>query len=263
MKRVAWIAVLAGLAMIGVAIGVWLTGALATTVPPGSPVLEFSNRTEGITLETQFPLSPETAPVYRVIGKVAFYIGGQRIMETRASIPTEEEAPALAEKALEQYGGLPGNAVITKVEQVTIKKYNTGTGTVEEEYPQYTLIVYDQQVEGCPVVGPGAGISIALGKDGELLQVDKVWRSLEYDREIPIISAEEAYEKLKRHDLVEIPQCCIDDLTVSDIRLGYYAEDRDHDQEFFYPVWIFYGTIYHEIDPTLHPFIVDAGRDNR
>jgi hypothetical protein len=244
------------LVIAGVAIGALVMQPAPDDLSPASVP---GNQAEGMTtLTTPFPKSPETAPIYNVTKKVEFTVGGPKLMETKTSIPSEDDAPALAEKALEKYGGLPGDAVLKKVERITLKKYNTATGTVEAEYPQRTEVIYTQQLAGHPVVGPGAEIIVALGENGELLQVNKVWRSLEYDREIPIISAEEAFEKLKRLELMEIPQCCINGLVVSDIQLGYYAEDRDHDQEYLYPIWIFYGTPHPEIDQSRTPFIVDA-----
>ncbi len=116
-------------------------------------------------------------------------------------------------------------------------------------------------MEGLLVAGPGAEITVCFGENGEVLQFDKVWRTLQYDRDIPIISAEEAFDKLKARDLVEIPQSSLNGLVVSGIRLGYYAEDRYHDQEYYNPVWIFYGTNHPEIDRTIYPYIVDARED--
>jgi len=258
MKSITWIAIFTVLALTGAGMGLLLTGGLSQEDIPVPPDPLPGDQPKGITLITSFPPSPETAAVYSVIGHTVFSFGGPEIMDIRENIPTEEEAPGLAEQALGQYGGLPGDAVLAGVEQVTVKQYNLATGAVEAEFPRYTAVTWRQQVADHPVVGPGAGITVGLGEDGEVLQVEKVWRLLEYDHEIPIISAVEAFEKLERRELVRLPQCSLDGLHISDIQLGYYAEDRDHDQEFFLPVWIFYGTIHPEIDQTLYPFIVDA-----
>lgn len=260
MNKLTWIAAFTVLALAGAVMGLVLTGASSQENIPVPPDMFPGDQPKGMVLAASFPSSPETVAVYRVIGHTALSVGGPEIMDIRENIPTEEEAPCLAEQALVQYGGLPGDAVLARVERVTVKQYNLLTGAVEEEFPRYTAVIWRQQVAGHPVVGPGAGITVALGEDGEALQIEKVWRSLAYDHEIAIISAEEAYEKLERRELVELPQCSLDGLHVLDIHLGYYAEDRDHDQEFFLPVWVFYGTLHPEIDQTLYPFIVDAGK---
>lgn len=250
-----WIVFFACLVIAGTAIGVLLTRPVQDDVS-FKPVSV--NMTEGITLDTPFPKSPETIPIYKVTNITVFFIGSPKLMEIKTNIPSEDEALSIAEKALEQYGGLPADAVLRKTERVAMKEYNTATGVTGQEYPQWTQVIYTRQVAGLPVVGPGAEITVCLGENGELLQFDKVWRTLQYDRDIPIISAEEAFDKLKRRDLVEIPQSSLNGLIVSGIKLGYYAEDRDHDQEYYNPVWIFYGTTHPEIDRTLYPFIVDA-----
>jgi hypothetical protein len=217
---------------------------------------------EGIVLDTHFPLSLETVPIYMVTNITVFFTGSPKLMVIKTAIPSEEEAISLAEKVLEQYGGLPFDAILRKAERVTMKEYNTATGVTGQEYPQWTQVIYTRQVAGLPVAGPGAEITVCLGENGEVLQFDKVWRTLQYVRDIPIISAEEAFDKLKRRELVEIPQSSMNGLIVSDIRLGYYAEDRDHDQENYNPVWIFYGTTHPEIDRNLYPYIVDARKDS-
>ncbi|MEN6609492.1 MAG: hypothetical protein ABFC24_01495 [Methanoregulaceae archaeon] len=258
MKTVTWIAVLVILAYACVTVGVIMTQPSPGAETPGTPATVSGTPTGGPVLATQFPPSPVTAPVYAVTEKIAFSIRWPELMEVKGTIPSEDEAPLLAKQALLQYGGLPNDAVLRRIDRITLKKYNTATGRIEAEYPRYTEVVYGQQVAGHPVVGPGAGIHVGLGESGKLLEIDKVWRSLAYSHETPIISAEEAFAKLKKGELAERPQCCIDQLNVSSVRLGYYAEDRDHDQEYLYPVWIFYGTIHPEIDPTPSPFIVNA-----
>lgn len=255
MKANTAIVFVACLIIAGMAIGVVVTR-LAPDDVSLAPVP--GNLTKGIVLDTHFPESPETIPIYKVTNNTVFFIGSPRLMEIKTNIPSEDEALFLAEKVLDQYGGLPADAVLRKVERVTMKEYNSATGMTGQEYPQWTQVIYTRQVAGLPVVGPGAEITVGLGENGEVLQFDKVWRTLQYDRDIPIISAEEAFDKLKKRELVEIPQSSLNGLIVSDIRLGYYAEDRDHDQEYYNPVWIFYGTTHPEIDRTLYPYIVDA-----
>jgi hypothetical protein len=242
-----------------IAVGVQLTRPAPDTYSQ-SPVPV--NTTNVMTITVPFPYSPQTAPVYKVTKKTTFHVGGEQPVDKVISTPTEEEAPALAEKALAMYGGLPYDAVLRNAERVTVKQYNTSAGTIEAEYPQRTEVIFGQQVAGHPVVGPGARIRVGLGENGELLELDEIWRSLEYDKEVPVISAGEAFEKLKRYELIGVPQCCISGLVVSSVDLGYYAEDPDHNQEYVYPVWVFYATTHPEIDPSGTPFVVDARKED-
>jgi len=236
MKKI-WLFVF--LAVVGVTMGSLIVG--TSTMDRGSSFI-LQAASGGITLDTAFPVSPSTAPVYTVLSTDSFFEGTPRLMDVKPSIPSESEAPTLAKNAMEKYGGLPDDAVLHKVEAVYMNKFNLTSHVIEEQYPQWTLVIYEQQIHGSPVIGPGAEIWIALGENGDLLQVEKVWRTVEYETEVPVISAEEAYEKLKQGELLEKYQSSLAGITISDIRLGYYAEDRARDQKHFTPVWIFTGT---------------------
>ncbi len=229
------------------AIMVPLMNTPANSIPQGSAT--------GFILETKLPESPATAPVYNVVRKESIFEGSQKVMEVKSSIPSEKEAVIFAEKILVDYGGLPKDAVLSLVKQVYLEKYNLKTETVEEQYPQFTQVIYSQQINGSPVAGPGAEINIELGENGELLQIEKAWRHVEYGGEVPIISAAEAYEKLQRHELLEIPQSSLSGITISDVKLGYYAEDGEHDQKVYSPIWIFYSD---QSGGQPFPYMVDA-----
>ena len=234
------------------------SGQYSSGVTPGKSTI--NNTTPLITdfiLEKELPKSLATAPYYNVVKKESIFEGSPKIMEVKTSIPSENEAPLIAEKILEKYGGLPKDAVLSKVERVSMEKYNVKTESVEERYPQFIQVIYEQQINGAPVVGPGAEINICLGENGELLQIEKVWRHVEYAEEIPIISAAEAYKKLQNGDLLEITQSSMTGLKIFDVKLGYYAEDREHDQKVYSPVWIFYG---YKQGGQSFPYMVDARR---
>jgi hypothetical protein len=222
----------------------------ANSLPQGSAT--------GFILETTPPDSPATAPVYNVVRKESVFEGSEKVMEVKPSIPSEKEAVIFAEKILADYGGLPEDAVLSQVKRVYLGGYNLNSGAVEEQYPQFTQVIYTQQINGSPVAGPGAEINIELGENGELLHIEKAWRDLEYDREVPIISAEEGFEKLKKGDLLEIPQSSLGGLIISEIRLGYYAEHREKDQKEYTPVWIFYGTYSQSSNTRPYPYPVNA-----
>jgi len=231
------------------AIMVPLMNAPVNSAPQGSAT--------GFILETELPESPATAPVYKVVRKESIFEGSQKVMEVKSSIPSEKEAVIFAEKILENYGGLPKDAVLSQVKQVYLGGYNLNSETVEEQYPQFTQVIYSQQINGSPVAGPGAEINIELGENGELLHIEKAWRHVEYGGEVPIISAAEAYEKLQKHELLEIPQSSFAGVKISDVTLGYYAEDREHDQKIYSPIWIFSG---HKQGGQPFPYMVDALR---
>ncbi|MFA5332246.1 MAG: hypothetical protein WC342_07695 [Methanoregula sp.] len=235
---------------------------LLTNGTEGTADIPVYNR--GITFDVPLPPSPETVPHYRVISVQEYSSGTGTALTIKDKIPSVSEAPELAQKALGPYGGLPTDAVLEKTGQVTMKKYNLSTSVVEEEYPQYTQVTYRQYVHGSPVIN--SEISVALGRNGELLDYKKNWYVLEQEGYDPVISAEDAQEKLKKQDLLFRPQCCVSNDSITRVQAGYYvtthdpyAPDREALPDTCTPVWIFYaikpGT---GTDP--FPLIVNATR---
>jgi hypothetical protein len=246
-----------------VLIGVSLIGSVNPPPPAGaSPVPLEYNRS--ITLDVPLPAFPATVPEYRIVSVQKFSTGTGTALRVKDRIPSVSEAPGLAEQALEKYGGLPADAVIERTEQVFLKKYNLETETVEEQYPQYTRVSYRQYVNGSPVMS--SGISVSLGENGEPLDISKEWCSLEYAGEVPVISAEEGFEKLRAGDLLIPLQCCLDRYRIVRVQFGYNAETHLPDASMqapapnrFTPVWIFYG-IKQGTDTGPFPLMVNATR---
>lgn len=227
---------------------------------PGS--LEYNR---SITLDVSLPASPATVPFYRVVSVQKFSTGTGKALAVKDHIPSIAEAPGLAEKALGVYGGLPADAVLEKTEQVFMKKFDLKTGTVEEQYPQYTRVAYRQYINSSPVMG--SGIEVSLGTDGEVLDISRDWSILEYAGEIPIISAEEAFEKLQARELLKPIQSSLNGYHITRVQSGYYVEIDLPDSPMqtiapnqCTPVWIFYGIKPEIIDDEPFPLLVNATR---
>jgi len=229
--------------------------------PPAGPIPGSPAYNRSITLDVTLPASPATVPQYRVVSAQKFSVGTGTALTVKNHIPSREEAPGLAENALKTYGGLPADAVLEMTEQVFMKKYNLQTGTVEEQYPQYTQVIYRQYVNGSPVIN--SEISVSLGENGELLDISRDWSTLEPAGEVPVISANEAFEKLQARDLFIPIQGTLDGCHITRIESGYYVETHLPDASALpvppdtcTPVWIFYmGT-----DSNPFPLLINATR---
>lgn len=240
----------------------------APLVPPmdAGPYPDLTAYDRTITLDVPLPVSPVTVPLYRIVSVDQYSSGTGTALMVKKEIPSVEEAPGLAEKALVAYGGLPADAVLERTEQVFMRKYNLMTETVEEQYPQYTQVMYRQYVNGSPVMN--SGLSVLLGEGGELLDISKDWSTLAPAGELPVISAEEAMEKLRARDLLRPVQCSLDGYHITRVQSGYYAgafetpvphapgpETPDN----VIPVWIFYG-VKPGTDVNPFPLLVNATR---
>jgi hypothetical protein len=204
-----------GFALAGIA---GSAGPRALAPAPDPALLAAAN--QGIVLDAQLPVSPTTVPHYRVVSLDRYTGGTGTALSGKNSIPSVGEAPGLAEKALAAYGGLPADAILDTAEQNFLYQYNLATATSETMSPQYTLVTYRQYVNGTRVMN--ADLAVELGEGGELVGISGLWATLEPAGETPVISAEEALQKLRGGDLLLQPQCSIGGSHIVNVEQGYY-----------------------------------------
>lgn len=198
-----------------------------------------------VSINAILPESPSNITLYRVVpskNDMAFY-SVNNLVDFRPNVTTEVEAPQVAEVALLPYGGLPQGAKLTFVKTENIEEFDTSTDQVTARYPVTTNVQYRRYIDNKPVVGEGGSIYIDLGNYGELIYLNKVWRTVTPAGNVSIIPVSEAIEKMKRGELLGHQPKCACQLNVNKIGLGYYEKGRDEPQEYLEPVWIFSGTL--------------------
>ncbi len=182
------------------------------------------------TIDARVPETPRYIPLYKGTMsdddlKSQLKYLSKNLSIQKKYIPCKEDAPVLAERALEPYGGLPHDAVLSVV------MYES----------QSTRVVYKRQINGLPVTGEGDvdGIGVLLGENGELLELRKQWRTLEKTGEVvPVITPDKAVEKLVHFEWLRICQSS-KPVYMNDVRLGYYEEPWKIREIILEPVWIF------------------------
>lgn len=166
----------------------------------------------------------------------------QDFMTIRYNVPLGAEAIQDAELILAQYGGIPQDAIVSGAETVYWKKYILGDNNPVESYPVYTKVTYSRRINDKPVVGGGGTIEIYLGSNGELLRLYKIWHKISSSEPIKIISANEAYERLKQGNTLNgIPVIGRDSICFNSIDLGYFEKGPNGTLGRIDPVWIFSG----------------------
>jgi hypothetical protein len=228
--------------ILGIAvIGLHLTP-LSMYVDPsaGHSISTMQGGFDALILDTEFPKSPVSIPIYTVTSIDHVEDGIEaKAFSIKKSVPSAAEAPALAEKGLEKYGSLPNDAQLDLVIPNYQYKYNLTTNTVEEKYPVGIQVMYKQMLNGLPVMGPR--INIHLGENGEIIDIMKNWPTYEYVKDVNLIPSEKAYEKLMNNEAIQKPQVAISEGTkITDIKLGY--EVTGEKGSILKPVWIFYAT---------------------
>jgi hypothetical protein len=216
------------------------------TIPAQNLSIPIQSSVGFFSIEAQVPETPRDVPLYKGILsdddlERHFKYRAPNRYTIKNSTPSKSEAPAIAEKALAAYGGLPPDAVLSSVfisESVTEKS----SGEKTERHPIMTQVFYNREINGMPVIGERDGISVALGENGELLVVMKRWRALEKTGEMAqVIAPDKAVERLKRGETYTILQSS-KTAYIDYVRLGYYEKPGKIREIVLEPVWIFKST---------------------
>jgi len=208
-------------------------------IPQSSIILSPIGEVE---LKTSLPMSPAEMPIYRVVGDES--IEGVKTNppeygKVRYNLPSEKDAVKFALAALKKYGGVPDDARLSRVETEYVEIINTSTGKIVDRKPTLVRVSFKRYLNGMPVIGPGGEITVFIGDNGEVIDLIKIWRKLEYAGDVKIISAEKAYEKLKKGEVMRKPMGMLK-LRIVHVEPGYYAGGFGDKQEYYTPVWVFH-----------------------
>lgn len=196
-----------------------------------------------ITLNCAPPVTPNNITLYRVDPQAndTVYFSVLNLEDIRPNTTSESDASKVVPKSLQKYGGLPYDARMVYTKTEYLEEFNTNSGKFEPKYPISTNVQYARKIDGIPVTGDGSFIKIELGNDGELLYLNKVWRTVEPAGTEKIIPVSKAIEKLGRGEVLD-PLKCICDINVDRIYIAYWEKGAGVPQEYLDPVWVFFGT---------------------
>jgi hypothetical protein len=111
-----------------------------------------------------------------------------------------------------------------------------------KEHPIAVHVNYRYELDGLPVLGPGAKIQVTFVDDKEPAEMYRFWRTPKADGEIELLPPRAAFDLLRRDpDFAELG----DDARVEyrNPRLGYYALPPRESQGALIPVYAFDGTL--------------------
>lgn len=220
-----------------------------TDIPagPGIELTHFSRTTSLVTINaTVSDYSCTSLPVYYgVLGEngsinLRFESSG----DIRWNVTSEEDAPDVARKIMESYGGLPPDAESDGASIHYSREYNLSRNDYISKKPMFTSISYSQKrVNRYWVVGDSNRLILDLGDNGEPLWISKIWRNYTHSGYVPIIPLDTAIEKLDNLELVHSqwhPEA--GDITIHNITVGYYTQKLSNNNTILEPVWMFYGS---------------------
>ncbi len=217
-----------------------ISGALKTNLVP---LQSFQTPHGNVNIWAPLPDTPQNVTKYRVVPglNATEYFSVANLEQERANVTSVEDVPKVMPKALENYGGLPEDAVLVFAETGYLEQRNVDTGQTVAKYPISTDVQYGRKINGIPVTGEGSFIKVILGNDGELLYLNKVWRSVEPAGTEKIIPVSQAIDKLCRGEILN-PKKCFCDINVDRIYIAYWEKGAGVQQEYLDPVWVFSGT---------------------
>ncbi len=150
-----------------------------------TPHVSYSTPYGIITVPATLPETPDNLTLYKVTHQPydMAYFSVNNNEQTRSNVTSEADAPSVAQKILEQYGGLPNDAKMSLDQTQYLEEHRSSIiplfpPEVVAKLPLYTDLRYARIINGHPIDGNGGFIYIELGTNGELLSLDKVWRTV-------------------------------------------------------------------------------------
>ncbi len=215
-----------------------------------TPHISYSTPYGVITVPAVLPDTPDNLTLYKVTPQPndMVFFSVKHIEQYRPNTTSDADAPSVVQSSLEQYGGLPNDAVIVYDKTEYLEGHRDSiipffSPEVVSKDPILTNVQYSRVINGHQVSGDGGFINVDLGNNGELLYLDKVWRTVTPAGTVPIISASQAIEKMQRGEILGMRPKCGCELTVTKIIPTYYEKGRNVSQEYLDPVWVFAGTL--------------------
>jgi hypothetical protein len=196
-----------------------------------------------VVIRTAIPDMPREMPLYHgYLGpnnSIDMFRGS--VMTSKENVTSGQEAPEVARKALEPYGGLPYHAELLFSETNYLEKHQSSPRKRLERKPAETT-GYHRIFNGSWTGGDV--IRVSFGSDGEVLEIRKIWRTLEYTgTDASLITSRQALIKISQGETLSRPMCCPGVFFLDNISAGYTVNSNTDTNANLEPVWIFSGTL--------------------
>jgi PKD repeat protein len=159
----------------------------------------------------------------------------------RTNVTPRQEAPTVAKKIMESYGGLPADAVLYGVSTSYTEEFDHDLNTVVSKEPTFTTITYSRDINGLWIVGDSNRLILTLGENGELLWIFKVWRDYTYTGDVRIIPITTAFEKLGHGGVLTGPMVTDEKINIDSASPGYYSNTLANNDSELEPIWMLFG----------------------
>lgn len=155
-------------------------------------------------------------------------------------LPNEEEAVAIAENFLHEHEVFDPRV---RVEGITYSTF--GQIVSDEEEPEMfnvaMMVNYAYELDGLPLLGPGARMGVIIGAEGRVVQFFRFWREPQEGFVLPLVEPEAAARLLHKDPTFSQLNEHESRIDFHNFRLGYYALPCTEPQGILAPVYQFDG----------------------
>lgn len=138
----------------------------------------------------------------------------------------------IARQFLEERGLLPPGAKISEK-----------VGGRVDGVPSHGLILFTGEINGLRTTGERNKIAVRVA-NGEVVQIDAIWREVEPYRELLVLTPEQAYQDLLSGKGQHDATIGTSKVVIEQMSLAYYIDPAPAKQEYVIPVYEFIGKSY-------------------
>lgn len=161
-------------------------------------------------------------------------------------LPSEDEAIARATRILVEHGLMPDATITPRTDYLRYGVIDS-EGRWLEHGENALAVGFTFRVDGYRFVGPGAKAGVVFGENGEIIALSRIWRDIEADRKVPIISVRDAVDRFKKrwppeddHAARRRPDI-LTTVRIEEVFPAYFAKPGTIEQQFLEPVYVFNG----------------------
>ncbi len=158
------------------------------------------------------------------------------------SIPMVEEAREIAEEFMRRWGFWQDNMTPASTGSTTMGVGGKG-GEGGQEWVLSRSVSFTEHLEGYPLGGAGAKVSVTVGADGEIGGFILPRRSYIATGVVNTISPEEAYRKLKIGEQMDGLILAEGDVYIKEVYPAYYLSTILEDPREILPCYVFEGVL--------------------
>lgn len=160
-------------------------------------------------------------------------------MDSPDQLPSDSEAQQIAIKYLKERDLFPEGAELVSPPGHE-NAYSSDDNNVVTISHGQICVRFHRSLNGLKV--KGANVEVDIGGHGDVIGYYANWRNYEPYKEYPLITVEDAFEKLKLNG-VSVGMNEPDRVSIDNVYLAYHSDGGAYKEDYLPPVWVFEGQV--------------------